>query len=179
MDYIEGDDELEGTDDGDVLGAIARRVGGRTRGGRRRIFSRPPLPARTAQPTEAELRSFMGFGILTFTSATPTVQVLEVEPQESFRGERLIIDSVYVPAAAENAPLISVARIEVGTMPQSPSVQFAAPAAMFRPDAVGAALDLQIAARGTKMIVTISINAAPPVGGALTVNAGFFGQWIR
>lgn len=175
MNYIEGDSEIEG-EDGDVLGAIARRVGG---GRGRRIFTRPPLSTRTAQPTEAELRSFMGFGILNFTSATPTVQVLEVEPQESFRGERLIIDFRYVPAAAEIAPLISVARIEVGTMPQSPSVQFSAPAAMFRPDAVGASLDLQVAERGTKMTLTISINVAPPAGALLTINAGFFGQWIR
>jgi len=176
MNYIEGGEEFV-AEDGDILGAVARRVSAGGRG--RRIFTRPPLPARVAQPTEAELRSFMGFGNLTFTSATPTVQTIEVEPQESFRGERLVIDSRYTPAAAEAAPLISVNRIEVGTMPQSPSVTFSAPAAMFRADTVGAELDLQVAERGTKMTVTISISAAPPVGATLTVSSGFFGQWIR
>jgi len=175
MNYIEGD-FIEG-EDGDILGSVARRV---SAGGRaRRIFTRPPLPAQVAQPTEAELRSFVGFGNLTFTSATPTTQSVEIEPQETFRGERLIIDSRYVPAAAESAPLISVNRIEVGTMPQSPSVTFSAPAAMFAKDTVGAELDLQVAARGTKMILTISVSAAPPVGATLTVSSGFFGQWIR
>jgi hypothetical protein len=179
--YIAGD-ELDGdfvAGDADILGRIARRVAANPRGSRPRVFTRPPLPATPAQPTRSELRSFLGMGMLTFTNTSPTVQSLEVEPQESFRGERLIIDWTYTPAASEAAPLVTVARIEVGTQPQSPSVQFAAPAAMFRADAVGSDLDLQVAYRGTKMIVQIAISAAPPSGATLRVSAGFYGQWIR
>lgn len=183
--YIEGD-YIEGEDDaanllGQVAQALVRPSGGAriVRGAQQqRIFRRPPLPSQPAQPTEAELRSFLGFGAVTWAVADGADKVTIVEPQESFRGERLIID-VGIPAGITNAPLILLRRIEVGTLPQSPSVEFAAPAAMFRPDATNANLDLQVAYRSSKITLTLGISAAPAGAGVVTASSGMFGQWIR
>ncbi len=182
-DYYEGDeDEYEGDDDDDDLGAVARRLRRRPRRGRKRrgrkIWRRPPLKATSAQPTTAELRSFMGFGSVFWAVADGTAKVSIVEPQESFRGERLVID-VGIDAGITNTPLVLLNRIDIGTLPQSPSVEFAAPAAMFRPDATNANLDLQIAYRGTKIQITLGITAAPTGVGQVTASIGMFGQWIR
>ena len=186
-DYVEGDEYVTGEDDdaNDVLGAVARQLVKRSPGMRRvrsrsrqTIYRRPPLPAQPAQPTEAELRSFMGFGSVTWAVADAANKVSIVEPQESFRGERLILD-ISIPATITNAPLVTLVRIDVGTLPQAPSVEFAAPAAMFRPDATNANLDLQVAYRGTKIQVTLGITAAPAGAGVVTAVIGMFGQWIR
>jgi hypothetical protein len=161
-----GDDEV-----GQIARQIVRRQGGRP------VFNRPPLPRTPAQPNDAKLRSYMGFGFVTWGPADAADKVIIVEPQESFRGERLIIDVTSVGGAPAGLTLLR--RIEIGTMPQSPSVEQAAPAAMFARDATAAELDLQIAYRGTKVQITLGQTAAP--GGAVTVTAavGMFGEWIR
>lgn len=185
--YFEGDDDVgadwvsgDDTDAANVLGAVARQLVRRPQRGRdgRKIFQRPPLPAMPAQPTEAELRSYMGFGSVTWAVGDGADKVTIVEPQESFRGERLIID-IGIPAGVTNAPLVLLRRIDIGTLPQAPSVEFAAPAAMFRPDATYAGLDLQIAFRGTKIQITLGISAAPAGAGTVTASVGMYGQWIR
>jgi hypothetical protein len=178
--YFEGDDQIDGDDDAaNVLGQVARQLVRRpVRGaGGRPIFRQPPLPRVPAQPNEAELRSFVGMGFQSWGPADVVDRVFEIEPQESFRGERLVIDTREVGGVA--AGLLFVRRIEVGTMPQSPSVTNVAPIAMFRPDATGAELDLQIAYRGTKLIVTLGVTAAPGAGVTVTALVGFYGQWIR
>lgn len=174
MDYVQGDD-MDG-EDGDLLGAISRQMVSRGGGAARRVWRSPPLPARGAQSQVAELRSYIGFPTAQWIIGDATNKVLIVEPQESFRGERLIIDTTL--GAATNAPLITLARIDVGSLPQSPSVEFSAPSAMFRTDATFSNLDLQVCFRGTKLQVTLGITAAP-VGGAVTSVVGMFGQWIR
>jgi hypothetical protein len=167
-DYIDGD-EL-GEDEIGAVRSMVRRPAGR------RIFRRPPLPRTPAQPNDAELRSYMGFGFVTWTGADGADKVITIEPQESFRGERLIID---VTSTAPAAGLTLLRRIDIGTFPQSPSVEAAAPAAMFARDATGASLDLQVAYRGTKIQLTLGQTVAP--GGVVVVTAaiGMFGQWIR
>lgn len=177
--FVSGDDYVSG-DGADVLGALSRQLVRRGSGQGRRIFRQPPLPAQPAQQTMAELRSYMGFGPVTWAVADPlgTQRVIVVEPQESFRGERLVLD-VTIPGTVTNAPQVTLARIDVGTLPQSPSVEFAAPAAMFRPDCTNANLDLQIAYRGTKMQITLGITALPTGAGIVTCTVGMFGQWIR
>lgn len=182
--YVEGDDDDDEEEESDLLGAIARLTRGRrkrrTRGKRRRkVWRRPPLKRRPAQATTSELRSYMGFGSVEWEVADGTNKVTLVEPQESFRGERLIIDTG-IDENITNTPLTLLDRIDIGTLPQSPSVEFAAPAAMFRADATNANLDLQIAFRGTKIQVTLGITAAPTgPSGIVTVSLGMFGQWIR
>jgi hypothetical protein len=175
VNYIDGDDVIDGDDESaNVLGAVARQLA--RRGSPRRVFTSPPLPARPVQGNTAELRSYMGFGFVTWTGADGADKVITIEPQESFRGERLVIDVI---ASAPAAGLTLLRRIDIGTMPQSPSVEQAAPASMFARDATGAQLDLQIAYRGTKVQITLGQTVAP--GGAVVVTAavGMFGQWIR
>jgi hypothetical protein len=162
--------EFEGDMDGDenLMGAIARRMGGRIRD--------PQVPQRPLQRT-ARLRSFMGTGQAIWTAADATDKPLQVEPQESFEGNRLVIDVIAVGGVS--AGLVLLRRIDVGTQPQSPSVEQPAPAAMFRPDATYANLDLQIAYRANKIITTLGITAAPGAGVTVTAVAGFYGVWIR
>jgi hypothetical protein len=175
MDYMDGDDVIDGDDQANVLGAVARQL--RSRGNPRRVFASPPLPARPVQGNTSELRSYMGFGFVTWVTVDGADKVITIEPQESFRGERLIIDVTAVGGAAAGLTLLR--RIDIGTMPQSPSVEAAAPASMFARDATNANLDLQIAYRGTKVQITLGQTAAPGAGVTVTAAIGMFGQWIR
>lgn len=181
MEYMEGDDEMMGDDDAaNMLGQVAKALVRRpVRGaGGRKIYSRPPLPTRTAQPTEAEIRSFIGFGSVSWAVADGAAKITIVEPQEAFRGERLVIE-VAIPAGITNAPIVQILRADIGTQPQSPSTEFAAPASMFRPDATYSQLDWQVCPAGTKIQLTFTITAAPTGAGVVTASIGAYGQWIR
>jgi hypothetical protein len=190
--YDEGagmDEAMGAYQDADVLGAIMRRRGQRqparqqqqqrqyptTQGGHR-IYSAPPLPQSPFQPNVSRLRSFLGMGFATWSDTDGGDKILEVQPQESFRGERLIVDSI---ASSGAAGLVLVRRVDVGTMPQTPSVEAPAPAAMFQPDVTGAKLDMQIAYRATRLQVTLGVTSAPGMGETVTAAVGFYGQWIR
>jgi hypothetical protein len=180
-------DGMDGVE-ADILGALWRRrkrrgappprgaMVPRTSGGER-IYSSPPLPRDPTQQNTAQLRSFLGVGTATWAPTDVTDKALIVEPQESFRGERLILD--VAAAGGTSAGLVVLRRIDIGTMPQSPSVEQPAPAVMFRADATNANLDLQIAYRANKIQLTLGITAAPGTGVTVTCVAGFFGQWIR
>jgi len=176
--YVDGDDEEEEGVLGAVSRALVRRPRRRGRKRRRKIYRRPPLPRAAAQPKKAELRSFMGFGSVTWAVADSAEKISIVEPQESFRGERLILETA-IDSGVTNTPLVLLNRIDVGTAPQSPSVEFAAPAAMFRADSTYSQLDLQIAYRAPKLQVTLGITTAPTGIGVVTASIGMFGQWIR
>lgn len=169
----EGDDGTLGAED--VMGALFRRR--RPGGGGRKVYRKPPLPRSPVQANTARLRSYMGLGVVAWTAADATDKVIIVEPQESFRGERLIV--VHQDAGGTSAGIPLLRRIDIGTQPQSPSVEAAAPVDMFRPDATDANLDLQIAFRATKIQVTFGITAVPGAGVTKTLTAGFFGEWIR
>lgn len=179
-----GDDvygEMEGDDvAADLLGAVDRGLsrGGGMRMYRRPVAKRPPLPAGEMRP-DARIRSYMGVGITSWAATDPTgtLKTLTVEPQESFRGERLIIDTI--AAGGTSASLVVVNGVFVGTMPQSPSVEQPAPSTMFARDATIAGLDLQIAHRGTKFSVQLSNTAPPGTGVTLTAVVGVYGEWIR
>lgn len=203
-DYYEGeaegddgagmDENLVGDEAGyeaDVLGALVRspfrrrrRQQGRQRGRGtrspegRRIYRQPPLPQQSFQPNMARLRSYLGMGTGTFpaSAAAGTTIDLTVEPQESFRGERLIID---VTTTGTPGALPTVVGIFVGTLPQSPSVEQPAPAAMFARDATYSRLDMQIAFRATKLKVTLGVTGAVAAASSIICSVGFFGEWIR
>lgn len=179
---MEGDDLLgeEIMGDAEVLGAIkraARRRGIPAQRVRANVFKRPPLAAQPGQP-DAKLRSYMGFGTLSWTGAADAADKSAiVEPQESFRGERLIIAQVV--AGGTDAGLTQLRSISIGTLPQSPSVEQPAPAAMFTADATYAGLDLQVAHRGMKMQVTLARTTSPGAGVTVTASIGMYGEWIR
>lgn len=177
-DDVMGDDVMG---DAEVLGAIRRAA---ARRGRRalpgKVFVRPPLPAGRGQygQPDAKLRSYMGFGTVVWTGAADAADKSTiVEPQESFRGERLIIAQVV--AGGADAGLTQLRSISVGTLPQSPSVEQPAPAAMFTADATYAGLDLQIAHRGMKIQVTLARTTSPGAGVTVTASIGMYGEWIR
>lgn len=182
MDNYIGDDvseDISADDAANILGALFRRKRGQ-KGGRRpapQIYRKPPLPASAAQPNRAKLRSAVGFGSAIWVTTDGTDKVTTIEPQESFRGERLIVDVTAVGGTA--AGLVLVRRIDIGTMPQTPSVEQPMPAAMFARDAVDAFLDLQIAYRSTKIQLTMGVTAAPGAGVTQTAAIGMFGEWIR
>ena len=62
-----------------------------SRGQQRNVFSSPPLQAQSTWPNTSKLRSYMGFGFATWSPTDATDKPLPVQPQESFRGERLVI----------------------------------------------------------------------------------------
>jgi hypothetical protein len=171
----------------DVLGALVRSPfrrrrpmrrkgqGIRSPGGRR-IYRQPPLPQQSFQPNMARLRSYLGMGVALFDPTHAVNVDLTVEPQESFRGERLIIDVV---TTGTPAATVTVVGIFVGTLPQSPSVEQPAPAAMFARDSTYSRLDMQIAFRATKLKVTLGVTATPAASSSLIAAVGFFGEWIR
>lgn len=173
-----------------VVGAIQRMMGRAARGGggaahapRARaqhgaVYAAPPLAAQGTWPNTSKLRSYMGFGFASWSPTDATDKPLPVQPQESFRGERLIIAAPLAVGGA-SAGLVLMRRIDVGTMPQSPSVAQPAPAVMFQNDTVGSNLDLQIAYRATTIQVTLGITAAPGAGVTVTTAVGMFGVWIR
>ena len=176
----EGDGDVLG--EADVLGALWRRrrrrgrKGIRTPGGAR-IYQKPPLPQVPFQPNVARLRSYMGLGFASWTSADKADKVLSVQPQESFRGERLIIDVSLV--SGPSAGMVLLRRIDIGTLPQSPSVEQPAPAAMFAAQATYSAIELQIAYRATTIQVTLGITDAPGGSCVVTAAVGLFGEWVR
>jgi hypothetical protein len=180
MGESEGDGDVLG--ESDVLGALWRR---RKRKGPQyprsprgeRIYRQPPLPQTSAQPNRARLRSYMGMGFATWGPTDTGDKSLVVQPQESFRGGRLIIDLNI--SGGTSAGLVLLRSITIGTMPQSPSVEQPAPAAMFRADATYSSIDLQIAYRATQMQVSLGITAAPGSGVTVVAAVGFFGEWIR
>ena len=177
-----GDDMVLGADEADILGAVSRALTRRRRGGGAPLASsanvqpRPGLPA-SETPADARLRSYVGFGVVSWGAAVTADQTATIEPQESFRGERLVVATS--AAGGTPAGITLLRRIDVGTMPQSPSVEQPAPASMFSADATHANLDLQIAHRGTKIAVTLGQSAAPGAGVTVTAAIGMYGEWIR
>lgn len=172
---VMGDETLT-AGEADILGAAAAVLRKRGRPIPRRVFKRPPLAPTPGQP-DAKLRSYMGVGIAVWAPADGSDKVLTVEPQETFRGERLLIDILATGGADTGITLVR--RIDVGSLAQSPSTEQAAPAAMFRADATYAGLDLQIAYRGMKISVTLGRTAATPAGVTSTASVGLYGEWVR
>jgi len=139
------------------------------------VYTRPPLAARPQNHT-AMLRSFVGVGFATWTGTDAADKELQIEPQEAFRGERMVID---VLASSGAAGIVVVKLLQVGVQPQQPDTSQPAPASMFAADVTYSHLDLQIARPGIKLTLTLSVTAAPGTGETITAAAGFYGEWIR
>jgi hypothetical protein len=156
---------------------VNRAIGPVNTGNSVPVYSSPGLPAMPQQGSVSLLRSAIGFGVATWGPAVATDFVLTIEPQETFRGERLVISTA--AAGGTSAGIVVVRRIEIGTLPQSPSVEQPMPAAMFSPDVTYSGLDLQIAKSGTKISITMGITAAPGAGVTVTAVVGMYGGWVR
>lgn len=166
-DEVSGEEDVLMGDDEALLGASRNQLA-------RRPYRKPPLSYR--QNRDAKMRSYMGMGFASFVGTDGSDKVLIIEPQEAFRGERLIVDVI---DSAPPAGITVIRRIDVGSMPQSPSVEAAMPASAFFRDATYTGLDLQVAQPGVKISIVLGRTSAP--GGVIvtTVAAGFYGEWIR
>lgn len=176
MDYVGYDDglgeEYVGYDDGmgdeEVLGAVRRPRVAKARG--------PQLVGKTRPPIK--LRGYIGLGFVTFTSTSGTQLTMTVEPQRTFRPERLVIDRA--DGSAVTAPLSArVNNIFIGDLPQSPSVEQPAPISMFRADATFSGIDFNKCDPGQKIRVELSISAAPAGTELVRLEAGFYGDMMR
>ena len=176
--YMMGYDEMLGEDeddDGDLLGRKVFR--GARRGGV--VVRKAPLALPTRAKTGPQLiRAPMGWGTASWTGAADAGdRLLEVEPQEGFRGARLVIDTLITGGTSLGLGLVR--RIDVGSLSQSPSATQPMPMAMFRPDSTASFIDLQLAEKGTKMLLTLGITASPGAGVTFTAVAGVYGYWVR
>lgn len=124
---------------------------------------------------DTRLRSYLGFGTFAFTDAAPTHKFI-VEPQEAFRGGRLIITQVRSAAAGG---IMMLNNISVGTLPQSPSTEFGAPADGFAPDATSSELDIQLCPAGTKLAIDMEVVGAVGEGDSILVGVMLYGEWVR
>ncbi len=120
------------------------------------------------------LRAPLGLGSHVFSDNAPFSFI--VEPQEAFRGERLIVDTA-LSAGADL--LLSIDEILVGSLPQTPSTEFGLPAVMFRADATDAQMDWQICPAGTKIIIRAHAVGTFGEADTLTAQLGIYGVWIR
>jgi hypothetical protein len=174
-----------GNDQENIIGALSqalmRRPGVGPQAARGRSVSRPQfssaqLATQVGGSKDTSLRAPLGMGAVTFVVGGPTTIKQVVEPQEAFRGERLVLDVSALP----DGNLVAVESIFVGSLPQTPSQEFNMPLSMFRPDATDAQMDWQICPAGTKIQVTVTL-LGPALADAdtVTVSMGIYGVWIR
>src|SRR5258706_15434573 len=131
---IEGDDE---NIVGALMNQLALRSGARMpqRGGgtvSAPRFSTAQLQTQVGGTQNNKLRAPLGLGSHVFVDNAPFKFI--VEPQEAFRGERLIVDTGTLPAGV----LLSVDEIMVGSPPPTPSPGVRGPAAAFLAGPAGA-----------------------------------------
>ena len=174
-DALHGDDGLDGedfvgADDAEILGAV-RRARGRAMQARK-----PQLMASSAPPKK--LRGYLGMGTAVFTSASGTLLSVTVEPQRSFRPERLIIERTD-GSGVTTALAARVNAIFIGDQPQSPSVEQPAPIALFRADATVSGIDFDKCIPGQKITIQLSLSAAPTGTEVVTLSSGFYGDMLR
>lgn len=169
-----GGDDYVGADDAEILGAI-RAVRNRGQGQTRRAMK----PQLRGEPGPVKkLRGYLGMGTAVFTSVSGTLLTAQVEPQRTFRPERLIIDRTDGSAATAGISA-SVAAIFIGDQPQSPSVEQAAPIAMFRADATVSGIDFDKCIPGQKIVIQYTVSAAPTGTELITLASGFYGDMLR
>lgn len=178
---------ISGDDEENIVGAILQRFGaqamqqrgfrapgrGQTVGPPR--FSAAQIANQVGGGKDNKLRAPLGLGNFTFTDAGPTNHNFIVEPQEAFRGERLIVDFSSETAGV----LFSIDEILVGSLPQMPSTEFGLPSIMFRADATEAQMDWQICPAGTKIIVRTSLVGTLGEGDTAVAQLGIYGEWVR
>jgi hypothetical protein len=173
---ISGEEMVSG-DSENIVGALTNALMRRATPGRTVTnprFSVSQIRNQVGGGGDSKLRAPLGLGSKQYTDNTPFNFI--VEPQEAFRGERLIVD-VAVSTGANL--LLSIDEIVVGSLPQMPSTEFGLPAVMFRADATGAHMDWQICPAGTKIIIKTHVVGTFGEADTLTAQLGIYGEWIR
>jgi len=176
-----GYDEI-GDDDIDNMLSGYDEIGARSRGARRGSPNRKRLAAPPASTTRsagaqriALKRVPLGLGSFTYVFGGATVHTFEVEPQRDYQAERLVMEVFRSgPTVTEG---VLVTSIKVGDIEQLPSSD-GMPSGAFKPEAVGAELELSTCKAGTKLKLEVSLSDALESTETITIDAGFYGAVV-
>ncbi len=136
----------------------------------------PPAPASQVMP--ARIMAYCGLGTVHWTGTDDADKTMEVEPQSTFLGERLVITARYTSNATTRLVVIN-RPLTVGGLPQTPAPENEAPNEMFAPEVTYSKLNLKPAMAGTKISIGFRIDAAPGSGETVTLAAGLYGEWVQ
>ena len=152
---------------------------------------RTPAPAwlQNASPqgvsTPADELDYLPLTNFDFTNGgagvVDTDGVLDSFPQRPFRGERIVLQAVYITAAGVTRdglfqvtinPAVYVGAVQVG------ATQGNMPAGAFAPNAFGVRLSFPSCGQGTRLYIPISIVGVG-AGDRIIVSGGIFGSAVR
>lgn len=145
-----------------------------------------PVPALGAGMTQAHsghmnpraIVSYMGLGAVSWVGADAAIKTLNPEPQAPFIGNRLVIVRRASTGADARQVLVS-SPLTVSGIPQTPAPNVPAPVEMFAENATYSSLQIQIAAAGTEISISFSIDAAPGGTDFVNLSCGMYGYWLR
>ncbi len=136
------------------------------------------LPPASATVLPSRVMAYCGLGSVEWSGTDQVDKTLEVEPQSTFLGERLVITARYSSGAT--ARLVVINRpLTVGGLPQTPAPDQVAPIEMFQADVTYSRLNLKPAMAGTKISIGFAIDAAPGSGETVILSAGLYGEWVQ
>ncbi len=136
----------------------------------------PPASAASVMPSR--VMAYCGLGSVEWTGTDDQDKALEVEPQSTFLGERLVITARYSSGATSRLVVIN-RPLTVGGLPQTPAPDQVAPIEMFQADVTYSRLNLKPAMAGTKISIGFAIDAAPGSGETVILSAGLYGEWVQ
>jgi hypothetical protein len=135
--------------------------------------------------TPSEELDFLPLSSVDFTNgglaAVDHTDELNAQPQRPFRGERLIIQATYVPAAGAPrdglfqmviTPALFVGAVQVG------ATQGSMPASAFAATAFGVRLSMPTAGQGTRIYLPFLFSGIA-AGDRIVVSGGIFGRAVR
>jgi hypothetical protein len=122
--------------------------------------------------------SYMGLGAVSWVGADAAVKTLSPEPQAPFIGNRLVIVR-RASAGADARQVLVSSPLTVSGIPQTPAPNVPAPVEMFAENATYSSLQIQIAAAGTEISISFSIDAAPGGTDFVNLSCGMYGYWLR
>lgn len=145
-----------------------------------------PVPSLGAGMTQAHaghmnpraIVSYMGLGATSWVGVDGAIKSLSPEPQAPFIGNRLVIVR-RASAGADARQVLVSSPLTVSGVPQTPAPNVPAPVEMFAEDATYSALQIQIAAAGTEISISFSIDAAPGGTDFVNLSCGMYGYWLR
>jgi hypothetical protein len=144
-----------------------------------------PVPALGGGMTQAHaghnpraIVSYMGLGATSWVGADAVIKTLAPEPQAPFIGNRLVIVR-RASAGADARQVLVSSPLTVSGVPQTPAPNVPAPVEMFAEDATYSSLQIQIAAAGTEISISFSIDAAPGGTDFVNLSCGMYGYWLR
>jgi hypothetical protein len=122
--------------------------------------------------------SYMGLGAVSWVGTDASIKTLSPEPQAPFIGNRLVLVRRASTGADARQVLVS-SPLTVSGIPQTPAPNVPAPVEMFAENATYSALQIQIAAAGTEISISFSIDAAPGGTDFVNLSCGMYGYWLR